>query len=64
MAEIERDHNPYELDKKEEAPSNYISSAELLSKFNKYNIKIEDEVAEELQTIGSIVDVITELTDN
>ena len=42
MAEIERDHNPYELDKKEEAPSNYISSAELLSKFNKYNIKIDD----------------------
>ena len=27
-----------------------------------YNIKIEDEVAEELQTIGSMVDVITELT--
>mgnify|MGYP001444021516 FL=1 len=27
-----------------------------------YNITIEDEVAEELQTIGSIVDVITELT--
>ena len=27
-----------------------------------YEIKIEDEVAEELQTIGSIVDVITELT--
>ena len=42
MAEIERDHNPHELDKKEEAPSNYISSAELLSKFNKYNIKIDD----------------------
>ena len=29
-----------------------------------YEIKIEDEVAEELTTIGSIVDVITELTDN
>jgi acyl carrier protein len=27
-----------------------------------YEIKIEDEVAEELTTIGSIVDVITELT--
>jgi len=27
-----------------------------------YEIKIEDEVAEELQTIGSIVDVIAELT--
>ena len=27
-----------------------------------YNIAIEDEVAEELTTIGSIVDVITELT--
>ena len=27
-----------------------------------YNITIEDEVAEELTTIGSIVDVITELT--
>ena len=42
MAEIERDHNPHELDKKEEAPSNYISSAELLSKFSKYNLKIDD----------------------
>ena len=28
-----------------------------------YEIKIEDEVAEELQTIGSIVDVIAELTN-
>ena len=27
-----------------------------------YEIKIEDEVAEELQTIGSIVDVITDMT--
>ena len=27
-----------------------------------YEIKIEDEVAEELTTIGSIVDVINELT--
>ena len=42
MAEIERDHNPHELDKKEETPSNYISSAELLSKFKKYDIKIDD----------------------
>ncbi len=42
MAKIQRDHNPHGLDKKDEAPSNYISSAELLSKFNKYNIKIDD----------------------
>ena len=42
MSEIERDHNPHELDKKEEAPGNYISSDELLSKFIKYNIKIDD----------------------
>jgi acyl carrier protein len=28
-----------------------------------YGITIEDEVAEDLQTIGSIVDVITELTN-
>ena len=27
-----------------------------------YDIRIEDEVAEELQTIGSIVDVITDMT--
>ena len=27
-----------------------------------YNIVIEDEVAEDLQTIGSIIDVITERT--
>jgi|TARA_B110000037_G_scaffold153016_1_gene172571 acyl carrier protein len=27
-----------------------------------YNIAIEDEVAEELQTVGSIVDVITDMT--
>jgi acyl carrier protein len=27
-----------------------------------YGITIEDEVAEDLQTIGSIVDVITDLT--
>ena len=27
-----------------------------------YNIAIEDEVAEELQTVGSIVDVITYMT--
>ena len=42
MAEIERDHNPHGLDTKEEVPSNYISSDELLSKFSKYNIKIDD----------------------
>jgi hypothetical protein len=41
MAEIERDHNPHGLQKKEEAPSNYISGDELLRKFNKYNIKID-----------------------
>ncbi len=28
-----------------------------------YNIAIEDEVAEDLQTIGSIIDVITERTN-
>ena len=28
-----------------------------------YDIRIEDEVAEELQTIGSIIDVITERTN-
>ena len=28
-----------------------------------YGITIEDEIAEDLQTIGSIVDVITELTN-
>ena len=27
-----------------------------------YNIAIEDEVAEELQTVGSIVDVINDMT--
>ena len=41
MAEVQRDHNPHGLDKKEEAPSNYISGDELLSKFNKYGIKID-----------------------
>ena len=42
-----------------------IDSVEVIFELeDKYNIKIEDEVAEELQTIGSIVDVITELTDN
>ena len=41
MAEIERDHNPHGLQKKEEAPSNYISGDELLRKFNKYNFKID-----------------------
>ena len=42
MAEIERDHNPHGLDQKEEIPSNYISCDELLNKFRKYNIKIDD----------------------
>ena len=37
MAEVQRDHNPHGLEKKEEAPSNYISGDELLRKFNKYN---------------------------
>ena len=41
MAEVQRDHNPHGLEKKEEAPSNYISGNELLSKFNKYGIKID-----------------------
>jgi acyl carrier protein len=42
-----------------------IDSVEVIFELeDKYNIKIEDEVAEELQTIGSIVDVITELTGN
>ena len=42
MAEIERDHNPHGLDTKEEVPSSYISGDKLLSKFNKYNIKIDN----------------------
>ena len=42
MAEIERDHNPHGLNQKEEIPSNYISSDELLRKLSKYNIKIDD----------------------
>ena len=42
MAEIERDPNPHRLNTKEEAPSNYISGDELLSKLSKYNIKIDD----------------------
>ena len=42
MAEIERDHNPHGLDKKDEAPNSYISSDELLSKFSKYNIEIDE----------------------
>jgi len=42
MVEIERDHNPHGLQKKKEAPSNYISGDELLGKFNKYGIKIDD----------------------
>ena len=42
MAEIERDHNPHDLVTKNEAPSNYISGDELLRKFSKYNIKIDD----------------------
>ena len=35
MAEIERDHNPHGLNQKEEIPSNYISSDELLRKLSK-----------------------------
>ena len=42
MAEMQRDHNPHGLHKKEEAPSNYISGDELLSKLNKYGIKLDD----------------------
>ena len=42
MAEVQRDHNPHGLEKKEEAPSNYISGDELLRKLSKYKIKIDD----------------------
>jgi len=42
MAEIERDHNPHDLVTKNEAPSNYISGDELISKFSKCNVKIDD----------------------
>ena len=42
MSEQSRESNPYDLAKKEEAPSNYISGDELLSLLNKYGIEFDD----------------------
>ena len=42
MSEQLRESNPYDLVKKEEAPSNYISGDELLSLLNKYGIEFDD----------------------
>ena len=43
--------------------SDSIDSVEVIFELEDlYNIAIEDEVAEELQTVGSIVDVITDMT--
>ena len=41
MVEVQRDTNPYELDKKEEAPNNYISGDKLFSLLNKYGIEFD-----------------------
>ena len=44
MAKTEslREVNPYDLAKKEEAPSNFISSDQLISLLNKYGIEFDD----------------------
>ena len=42
MTEVERDSNPHKLEKKEEAPSNYISGDKLLTLLNKYGIEFDD----------------------
>jgi len=52
-----------ETDLRKDLNADSIDSVEVIFELEDiYNITIEDEVAEELQTIGSIVDVITELT--
>ena len=40
--ELLREANPYDLVKKEEAPSNFISGDQLISLLNKYGIKFDD----------------------
>ena len=52
-----------ETDLRKDLNADSIDSVEVIFELEDlYEIKIEDEVAEELQTIGSIVDVIAELT--
>ena len=52
-----------ETDLRKDLNADSIDSVEVIFELEDlYNITIEDEVAEELTTIGSIVDVITELT--
>ena len=52
-----------ETDLRKDLNADSIDSVEVIFELEDlYNITIEDEVAEELTTISSIVDVITELT--
>jgi acyl carrier protein len=52
-----------ETDLRKDLNADSIDSVEVIFELEDlYDIRIEDEVAEELQTIGSIVDVITDMT--
>ena len=52
-----------ETDLRKDLNADSIDSDEVIFELEDlYNIVIEDEVAEDLQTIGSIIDVITERT--
>ena len=52
-----------ETDLRKDLNADSIDSVEVICELEDlYNIVIEDEVAEDLQTIGSIIDVITERT--
>jgi len=52
-----------ETDLRKDLNADSIDSVEVIFELEDlYNIVIEDEVAEDLQTIGSIIDVITERT--
>lgn len=52
-----------ETDLRKDLNADSIDSVEVIYELEDlYNIVIEDEVAEDLQTIGSIIDVITERT--
>ena len=42
MTEVKRDSNPHKLEKKEEAPSSYISGDKLLTLLNKHGIEFDD----------------------